>query len=141
MSGRRWIALFVALTLIGGGVAWYALPSIVRHVAIARVHAMTGRPTAIDQVDVELLRGRVMVRGVRLTERDGAPFAEVGGIDLRLSLPSLLRGHVWIRELTISDPTVRIVRLPSNELNISDLLGRSETTEKGRDITVDHFRV
>ena len=71
----------------------------------------------------------------------GDPVREVGGLDVRLSLPSLLRGHVWIRELTISDPTVRIVRQPSNELNISDLLGRSETSEKRVDVTVDHFRL
>ena len=142
MSGRRWIAVLVGLVVIGGGILWYTLPSIVRHVAVSRVHAMTGRPTAIDGVDLALLRGHVAVRGVRITERDGVtPFAEVGRVDLRLSLLSLLRGHVWIRELTVSDPTVRVVRLASNELNISDLLGRSESKEKGFDITVDQFRL
>jgi uncharacterized protein involved in outer membrane biogenesis len=142
MSGRRWIALFVALALAGGGIALYVLPSIVRHVAVARVRAITGRPTAIERVDLQLLRGHVSVHGVRITERDGTtPFAEVGGIDLRMSWLPLLRGHVWIHDLAIADPTVRIVRLPSNELNISDLLGRSESTEKRFDITVDRFRV
>ena len=35
----------------------YALPTIARHVAIARLQAMTKRPVAIDRVDVRLLTG------------------------------------------------------------------------------------
>ena len=142
MNARRWIALIVLVMVVGGAAALYALPGIVRRVAVARIQATTGRPTTIDAVDLALFRGQATVRGVRITERDGTtPFAEFPRIDLRLSLPSLLVGHVWIRELAVIDSSVRIVRRPTGELNVVDLLGKSESTEKRADITVDHFRV
>ena len=141
MTHRRWIALIVLVLLVGGAVT-YALPEIVRRVAMARIRAATDRPTVIEAVDIALLRGRVSVRDIRIAERDGTtPFAEIPRIDVKVSLPSLLVGHVWLRELAVTDATVRIVRLPSNQLNISDLVGTSESTEKRFDVTVDHFRV
>lgn len=142
MKTRRWIALVILVVVVAGAVTLYALPGIARRMAVARIEAATGRPAAIDDIELALLSGRATIHGVRIVERDGTtPFVEFPRIDLRLSLLSLLRGHVWIRELALTDSTVRVVRLPSNELNISDLLGQSESTEKRLDITVDHFRV
>jgi hypothetical protein len=142
MTARRWFILILAVVLVAGAVTLYALPGIVRRVAVARVEAMTGRPAAIDAVDLDLFRGRFTVRGFRLAERDGTtPFADIARIDAHLHLLSLLRGHLWIRDLVLSDSTVRVVRLPTNEFNFSDLLGKSETTGKRLDVTVDHFAV
>jgi uncharacterized protein involved in outer membrane biogenesis len=142
MNNRRWIALVLVLVLVGGVVTLYALPGIARRLAVARIQAITGRPAQIDRIDLAVLKGRAIVHGVRIAERDRTtPFIEFPRIDLKVSLPSLLFGHVWIRELTLTDSTVRIVRLPSGDLNVSDLLGRSESTQKRLDITVDRFRV
>src|SRR5688500_3514291 len=142
MNSRRWIALAILAVLVGGAVTWYALPGIVRRVAVTRIQGATGRPTAINAIDLALFRGRATVHGLRIAERDGTtPFADFPRIDLRVSLLSLLLGHIWIRELALTDSTIRVVRLPGNEMNVSDLLGKSESTEKRMDITVDHFRV
>ena len=142
MNSRRWLALVVLVVLVGGAATLYALPGIVRRVAVARIQEATGRQATIGAIELALLSGRATVHRVRIAERDGTtPFADFPRIDLRLSLASLLVGHVWIRELALIDSTVRVVRLPSNELNISDLLGKSESTKKRVDITVDHFRV
>src|SRR5688572_1000436 len=113
MNTRRWIAVGILIHALGGGaVTLYALPSIARRMAVARIEAATGRPATIDDVDLALLSGRATIHGVRIAERDGTtPFVEFPRIDLRLSLLSLLRGHVWIRELALTDSTVRIVRL------------------------------
>ena len=142
MNARRWLVLVVALLLVGGAVVVFALNGIVRYAAVEEIQAMTGRTTSIDAVDVSLLRGRVIVHNFRLAERDGTtPFAELPRLDLHLSLVSLLGKHLRIHELVLSDSNVRVVRLPNNELNISDLLGRSESKEKGRDLTIERFRV
>jgi uncharacterized protein involved in outer membrane biogenesis len=142
MNSRRWIVMVILVVIVGGAVTLYALPAIARRVAVARIQGATGRPTAIDAIELALLSGRATVHGLRIAERDGTtPFADFPRIDLRLSLASLLLGHVWVRELALTDSTIRIVRLPNNELNVSDLLGKSGSTEKRVDITVDHFRV
>lgn len=141
VTRRRWIALPLAVVVVVlvGLVAAARLPELVRRIAVARIHAMTERPVEIARVDVSLLRGRVSVHGVRLAERDGRPFAAIERIDLALRLPSLLVGHVHLRELAIRDSTVRVVRLPDGTFNFSDLVSRGGAPGRPVDVTVDHF--
>src|SRR5206468_8949975 len=118
----------------------WALPEVIRRVAISQIHAMTGRPVQIDRVEGNALTGRFAVRGFRLAERDGQrPFADIDRLDVSLKLSSLLRGHVWIRDLVLDGSTVRVVRLPTNAFNFSDLVRSSGSTERALDVTVDHF--
>ncbi len=117
-------------------------PMIVRWVVIAQVQALTNRHVSLDAATLSVREGRLIVRGLRLTERDGEkPFADVDVLDVRVNRGALLRGHVWIRELTLQNPTVRVVRLSSNEFNLSDLVRRSGTTTADRmpDVSVDRF--
>lgn len=145
MSARRWLALTLGVLLIGVigvAVTLSVLPELVRRLAIARIHALTERPVTIDRVDLELLAGRATVRGFRLAERDGrTPLADFKRLDLRLRITSLLLGHLWLRELVLSDSTVHVVRLPTGNFNISDLIQRSGKTRRAIDVTVDHFAV
>src|SRR5918996_3997433 len=141
MRLRRWLLLAAAIVVVAVAVGLYALPEIVRRAAIARVHALTGRPPTIEKVDVALLRGRFTVHGFRLPEADGqTPFADFERLDLRLHLPALLTGHVWIRELILTDSTVRVIRHASNVFNLSDLTrGGGGGDGRSVDITVDWF--
>src|SRR5262249_44749801 len=109
-------------------------------VAIARIHAATGRLVSIDAVQLNLVTGRVSVRGFRVADRDGsAPFADFSRLDAQFHLPSLLRGRIWLRDLTINDSTVRVVRLPTGEFNLSDLIQGSSGVTTPLDVTVDRF--
>jgi uncharacterized protein DUF748 len=132
------VGAIVAVGIVVIGVA--ALPTIVHRVAIAQLHAATGRPVAIDRVDLGLLTGHLTIHGLRVREPDGAaPFADFGQIDVRVRLPALLLGHLWIRDAVISDSTVRVVRLDTNEFNFSDLLRSSGPAKRRSDVTVDRF--
>ena len=144
---RRYLWLAVAVVLVLTGVALTlsagGLPAIARRVAINRLQAMTGRAVSIDRVDVELRRGHVAVHGARVLDHDGtSTLATFGLVDVRLHLPSLLAGHVWIRDLTIADSTVNVVRTGPQEFNISDLVARSgKTSGRPLDVTLDRFVV
>jgi uncharacterized protein involved in outer membrane biogenesis len=140
MRARRWLALIFGVLVIGLGATLYFLPELIRQVAIVRIRAMTQRSVRIDRVDFNVITGRATVHGFRLAERDGeTAFADFKRLDLRLHLPSLLLGHLWLREMVLSDSTVRVVRLPTGEFNFSDLIRRSGTTGRALDVTVDHF--
>ncbi|HET9833846.1 MAG TPA: DUF748 domain-containing protein, partial [Vicinamibacterales bacterium] len=141
MTARRWLVLLACVFLVAAAVTLYALPELIRRIAVARIHALTERPTAIERVGVNLLTGRFTVYGFKLMEREGdRPFADFRTLDGRIHLPSLLVGHLWLRELILSDSTVRVVRLPSSEFNFGDLIKNSGTaTGRGIDVTVDHF--
>jgi hypothetical protein len=141
MSLRSRVALATAallVVLIAG--ALYALPDIVRQVAVARIHRMTGRPVAIDAVELNIFRGRLAARGLRLAERDGqTPFVDLARLEVRVHLLPLLRGHFWIREILLQEPVVRVVRMPDGDFNLSDLTRGSGGTGGPIDLTVDRF--
>src|SRR5262245_12083856 len=122
-----------------------ALPHIVRWIVVTRLHAMTGRLVRVESTTLSLREGRLTVRGLHVADRDGAtPFVDVARLGVRVSPTALLRRHVWIRELTIVDPAVRVVRLSSNEFNLSDLVrasGSSSGPGAPPDVTVDRFTV
>jgi uncharacterized protein involved in outer membrane biogenesis len=133
------ISVVLLVLLVAVAATLYALPTVVRHVAIARLQAITKRPVTIDRVDVGLLSGRFTFHGLRVAEPDGTtPFADCELLDAQLNMLSLVRGHIWVRELVLRKPTLRIVRLEKN-FNFSDLIQGSETTQKRLDVTVDRF--
>src|SRR5262249_32970899 len=122
-----------------------ALPELIRAAVVARVHAITGRVATLDAVDVALLKGRVSLRGFRLADRNSEPepFAELDRLDIQLRPLALLRGHIWLRELVLDGPTVRVIRYPRNDFNLSDLVqsGQSGETHSVFDVTVDRLVV
>jgi hypothetical protein len=129
MSRALRLCLIVAagLALLAGGFLW-ALPEIVRRVALDQIPKRTGRAVAIGDVDLNVFSGRLRITGFRLADRDGpAPLVAFERFDVRLSPLALLRSHVHVREFTLAAPTVRIVRTGPAEFNFSDLLvGRPE---------------
>src|SRR5262245_4823046 len=139
MKRRGWLVVICGILLLAIAATLYALPTIARHVAIARLYAITKRPVSIDRVDVRLLSGQFAIHGLRVDEPDGtAPFANCELLAVRLNLLSLLRGHIWARELVVRKPSLHFVRLEKG-FNVSDLLEGSETTQKRFDVTVDRF--
>src|SRR6267142_2258002 len=142
MKSRRSLIVIsgvLLFLLVAVATTLYALPTVARHVAIARLHAITKRPVTIDRVDVRLLSGRLTIHGLRVAEPEGGtPFADCELLDARLNMLSLVRGHIWVRELVLRKPTLRIVRL-DKDFNFSDLFEGSETAQKRVDVTVDRF--
>ena len=143
MSVRRWLVLGVVVLLVAAAGLRLALPELIRLAVVARVQAITGRAVSLDAVDVALLRGRVALRGFRMADRaaEPEPFAEFDRLDLHLRLPALLRGHLWLRELVLHDPTVRVIRYPGDEFNLSDLVRQSGEASRVLEVTVDRFVV
>jgi len=139
VRSHRWLIAISGVLLVAVAATLYALPTIARHLAVARLHVLTKRPVSIDRVEVRPLGGRFTIHGLRVAEPDGTtPFAECELLDARLNLLSLLRGHIWVRELVLRKPTLRVVRLEKN-FNFSDLFEGSEQTQKRFDVTVDRF--
>src|SRR5215471_819769 len=124
MSLRRWLALGVLVSLVATAGLRLALPELIRLAVIARVHAITGRAATLEAVDVALLQGRISLRGFRLADRptEKEPFAELDRLDIQLRPLALLLGHIWLREVVLNGPTVRVIRYPGNDFNLSDLV-------------------
>ncbi|MGH7398994.1 MAG: DUF748 domain-containing protein, partial [Candidatus Rokuibacteriota bacterium] len=140
---RAWITVAVALlaTLVVSTTAvWLALPRLARWVVVWQVEAQTGRRLAMREFDFDLRAGRLHIAGFRLADREpGPPLAEFDQLDVRFRPGALLRGHVWIEDITLRGPRVRVVRTGRGELNISDLLRPAEPRERAAAVTLDRL--
>jgi hypothetical protein len=106
---------------------------------VTRLQAITGRPVAIDALKIDLLTGRIALRGLRITDVDGAPLANLQRLDAQIRLRSLLRGHISLTRLVIDGSTVRVVRWSQGDFNISDLLPKKSGGGSTFDVTVSDF--
>ena len=123
---RLMVALFVAgsVVVLGGGVLW-ALPEIIRRTAVAQFPKLTGRVLSIEDIDLNLFTGRLVLKKLRVSERDPSEtFVQAESIGLRLLPFSVITGNLVLSEVILRAPQVRIVRTGPAEFNFSDLLAR-----------------
>jgi uncharacterized protein involved in outer membrane biogenesis len=128
---RRLRALVAAgiVAALAGGVGLWALPEVVRRVALEKIPELTGRAASIEDIDLNLFTGSFAVRKLRLAERarpgsgePPGPFVEFERLAGRVSWPWLVARDVRLRRLELVAPTVRILRTGPAEFNFSDLL-------------------
>jgi hypothetical protein len=100
-----------------------ALPFVVRHVAIQRVAAMTGRAVTIGDVDLNLFTRRVVFTDVRIDAAGGAPpLATARRIEARFDLLPLARGRAELDRLVVVQPVVHVVRRDGGSLSVEDVV-------------------
>ena len=131
MTRRLWITTGVALLaglVLATAALWMALPSLARWALVRQVEAQTGRRLTMAAFELDLRAGRLRISGFRLADREpGPPLAEFDRLDVRFRFRDLLRGRVYVEEVTLAGPRVHIARTGRGQLNISDLLDRPRT--------------
>ncbi len=141
---RRRLFLTVAVALLATFVVtatavWLALPSLARWAVVWQVEAQTGRKLTMGEFALDLRGGRLRITGLRLDDREpGPPLAQLDRLEVRFRPSTLLRGHLWIEDLALDNPRVRIVRTARGVLNISDLLRPSKPGATAA-FTLDRF--
>ena len=140
------LALIVSLgVLIVVGAVWWALPAMIRRVAISQISTRTGRAVTIEHVRLNPLTGRLSVRALRLAERGGTDtFLDVPQLEMRFVPSALLRSDLRLAEVALVAPTVRVVRTSLREFNFSDLLpppATSEASPRRWTLTVDRLTI
>jgi uncharacterized protein involved in outer membrane biogenesis len=147
MTWRRGVGLAALATLIGlAGVALGSLPEMVRREAAARILAATGRPVSIEDVDLNLFTGRVAFKGFRIGEREASEaFLEFERLDARVAPLALAFRHLHLREISLTGPTVRVIRTGATQFNFSDLLALIPPADAPREskwtVTVDRVEL
>ena len=117
-----WLAVAAVLLVLGGAFLW-ALPVLIRRQALVQVPKLTGRAVSIEDIDLNLFTGRLVIKHLRLAERDPSKaFVEFERLEARWSWPSLLVSNIRLKEIMLVSPTVNLVRTGPREFNFSDLL-------------------
>jgi hypothetical protein len=128
---KRWLIVLAALLVVGVAFIW-TLPEIVKWQALKQIPAITGRAVSIDDIDINLFTGRVAIKKFRLAERDPAQsFVEFERLDVRVVPWRSLFGNIRVAELTLTAPTVNLVRVAPTEFNFTDILTRLATPKEG----------
>jgi hypothetical protein len=136
---RSWIILGATLVALIA-VTLVALPAVVRPWVENRIEAATGRPTHIQNVDLNLFTRRLRLEGFQLGG-DGTSPARFDRLEGRFRLWPLLRGHLSFEEVTLVGPALHLVRVGSDEFNISDAIAQLAAHAQGEPLhlTLDHF--
>ncbi len=140
---ERALGVGFGVVLVVGALLW-ALPEIVRRVALDQIPRRTGRAVAIEDIDLNVFTRRLRIKNLRLAERQGTQgFVELERLEIRLAATALLRSEVRLAELTLVAPSVRVIRTGPGEFNFSDLLSpaRSDTAPSRWTVTVDRLTI
>jgi len=128
---RRRLLLAAAIVLVVMvSVGLWALPELVRRIAVDQVVKVTGRRATIEDVDLNLFTGYVAVKGFRLAEREGPePFVQFERLEARLFLPALVLLDVRLRQVGLTGLDARVIRTGESEFNFSDILAHIPKSE------------
>ncbi|MBW8843815.1 MAG: DUF748 domain-containing protein [Burkholderiales bacterium] len=117
------LATVVVLTLL---IATLMLPGWITGRGAALGTEALGRPISIQQARFQPWRLGVVVEGLTIagaTAKD-APLFTLARLDGALSLRSLLRGHLVVESLALTQPELRVARTAEGHYDIDDLIER-----------------
>lgn len=118
------VALCLVLAVLTGALLW-ALPEIVRRVAVGKLTVLSGRQTSIERVELNLFTGRFAVNRLRMARRPGhgpEAFVEFDRLAGRVALSALFGFDISLVELSLVRPAVRITRTGPVDFDFADLL-------------------
>ena len=131
-SKRRWRfwvpGLFVAYTILG----FLILPPIIRAVAVKQLSKQLDRDVSIQKVKLNPYTLSATVRGLLIKDKDQQPFVSWDEVYVNFQLSSFF-GHDWVfKEITVTNPCVRVQVNKDYTLNFSDLVAKFSTNEPAK---------
>src|SRR5262245_22533998 len=120
----------VALTLIA---AWWLVdPNRYRELIQTQLQQRLNRKVELGHMSLGLLPPRLQVADPVIAEdpsfREQPPFIRAKNLDVRVSLPALLRGNVTVNALELERPRVELVKNKQGVWNFSGLGAKSAET-------------
>jgi hypothetical protein len=113
-------ALFLFYTVLG----FFALPPIVRLVAVKQLSKQLDRPVTIRKVRLNPYTFSATIRGLLVKDKDGEPLVSWDEAYVNFQLVSLFR-HAWIfKEVSLLQPFVRVRVNKDYTLNFSDIVDK-----------------
>ena len=104
-------------------VGFLVLPAIIKWQLRKQLPALTHRIADVKQVRMNPYALSLTVRGLSLTESNGAPFAAFDELYVNFQLSSVFRGAWTFGDIRLVHPTAKLVRLAEGGFNFSNLVG------------------
>src|SRR4029077_19478797 len=123
---RFWVAgLFVVYTVLG----FLILPPIIRLIAVKQLSKQLDREVSIQKVKLNPYTLSATIRGLLIKDKDHQPFVSWDEVYANFQLSSFF-GHDWVfKEISVTNPFVRVQVNKDYTLNFSDLVAKFSTNE------------
>ncbi len=119
---RKLVYWAVGLVLFYTVVGFLVLPPIIRSVAEKRLSQELGRTVTIEKIKINPYALSTTIRGLLIKDKDGEPFLSWDEVYVNFEAISFL-GHPWVfKEVSTSNPYVRVQVNKDYSMNFSDLV-------------------
>ncbi|MBL8414258.1 MAG: DUF748 domain-containing protein [Propionivibrio sp.] len=120
---KKYAWRFVIAFFVIGVLGFFVLPPLVKSMLLEQLGKALHRPVTVNSVSINPYALSVTLEGVSIQEREGGDtFASFDSLYLNLESTSIFRFGPVFGEVRLENPKLRIVRLPDNRYNFSDLL-------------------
>jgi hypothetical protein len=120
-----WLLLFYAV------IGFLILPPIIRAVAVKQLSRQLDREVSIQKVKINPFALSTTVRGLLIKDKDGQPFVSWDEVYVNLQLSSFF-GKAWVfKEISATQPFVRVQMNRDYTFNFSDLITKFSTNAPG----------
>lgn len=124
---RRWVLIGLLFYTVVG---FFVVPPIIKWQLRKQLPVYTHRQAAVKQVRVNPFALSLTVRGLALTETNGAPFIGFDELYVNFQLSSLFRWAWTFSEIKVSGPSANVIVLADGQFNFSDLLTNNAPSTK-----------
>jgi uncharacterized protein involved in outer membrane biogenesis len=123
---RKLAVAAAALVVVFAVAGFFIVPPVAKHYLVKGLSEKLGRPVAIESIRLNPFSLVAVVKGFSIGEPDGsARFVSFSELSVDLQAQSLFRLAPIVREVTLKDPYVHIVRnADGTSYNFSDIPGR-----------------
>lgn len=119
---QRWRKRAVIALLLYAILGFFILPAILKSQLLKRLPALTHRQAVVQSVRMNPFALSLDIRGLQLTETNGAPFAGFDQFYANFQLSSLFRWSWTFSEISLKHPTANLVRNADGSFNFANLI-------------------
>src|ERR1017187_4444062 len=101
----------LAAIVLLGVVSYFAVPPLLHHLLVGQIAKQLKRPVSVGRIGFNLYTLRLDIDRLHIGEPDASQsFVDVGHIRVRVSWTSLFRFAPVIKEVSITKPSIHVVR-------------------------------
>jgi Domain of Unknown Function (DUF748) len=124
---RKLLFCILGLLLLYTLTGFFILPPIVRAVAVKKISQQLDREVSIQKIKINPFVLSTTVRGLLIKDKDGEPFVSWDEVYVNFQLSSLFNPAWTFKEISTTNPYVRVQLNPDRTFNFSDILARLST--------------
>jgi len=116
---RFWAVILVLVYVLAG---FFAVPPILRGQVVTALQSTLDRPVILDGAGFNPLTLGIDLRGLRVTEKGGAPLAGFDRLHVRISLDSLIRRAWSVADIELEGFKGELIREHDGSINLARLI-------------------